>query len=70
MLFLSFVFDRAPPCEIGHALRQGLMWVLYPSQIVGPVSHLVSGNIDVTYAFRQVSAGRAGAPACGCVVNE
>ena len=48
-------FDCAPPCELGHVLRDALLRVLYLRQKHGPRARIVLSRIDVKGAncFRQ-----------------
>ena len=58
-------FDCAPPCELGHVLRDVLLRVLYLRQKHGPGARIVSSHIDVKEAYRQIPADPEGAPVFG-----
>ena len=58
-------FDCAPPCELGHVLRDVLLRVLYPRQKHGPGARIVLSGIDGKHAFRQVPGDSEGSPVFG-----
>ena len=47
-------FSSAPPCELGHVLREAFLRVLFLRQTHGCSARLVLCRVDVKEAFRQV----------------
>ena len=62
-------FSSAPPCELGHVLRDVLLRVLFLRQTHGRRVRIVLCRVDVEDAFRQVLVDPVGAPAFGYVTG-
>ena len=63
-------FDCAPPCELGHVLRDISLRVLYLRQKHGPGARILSSRNDVREAYRQIGVYREGAPVLGYKVVD
>ena len=63
-------FAQAPPAELGRVLRNIIGRILYLRRRFGSRARIVLSKIDVTEAFRQVSAQWAGAPVFGYAFYE
>ena len=57
----------APPCELGHALRDVLLRVLFSRQRRGITAQILLCRVEVKDVFRQVPVYPAGAPTFGYV---
>ena len=62
-------FSSAPPCELGHVLREVFLRVLFLRQTHGRSARIVLCRVDVKEAFRQVLVDPAGASVFGYVTG-
>ena len=62
-------FSSAPPCELGHVLREVLLRVLFLRQTHGRSARIVLCRVDVKEAFRQVLVDPVGASVFGYVTG-
>ena len=65
----DFVFSSAPPCELGHVLREVLLCVWFLRQTHDRSARIVFCRVDVKKAFRQVLVDPVEASVFGYVTN-
>ena len=63
-------FDWAPPCELGHVLRDVLMRLMYLRQEHGPGARIVLSRSDVKDVLRNVPVDPEDVPAFGYRVGN
>ena len=62
-------FSSAPPCELGHVLREALLRVLFLRQTHGRSVPIVLCRVDVKEGFRRVLVDPVGASVFGYVTG-
>lgn len=63
-------FSRAPPVELGHVIKDGLLRAVFLRQEFGQSARVVFSKIDISTAHRQFPINPQGAPMFGYIVDN